>query len=144
MPGFKYAYLDHTADVLIRVEGDDLQACFRGASEAVFGFMLDKNIDLVVSREQSFRIESESRQALLYDFIDHLLAEFYSSDLIPIRYGELRIDQDDESVYRLRAVIVGCSYDPEKHGYIDEIKAMTYNEMLVAADGKRIEFVVDI
>ena len=137
---FSFRFLDHTADVKIEVEGQTLESCFKGASKAVFTFML-QDAKIAEKEQLDLDIKSENLEALLYDFIDKLLYHFYADDFIPSRYEELKIEQDKQG-YVLHAMVIGDLYDPDTHGFIDEIKAMTYNEMHIA-DGI-IRFVVDI
>ena len=137
---FSFRFLDHTADVKIEVEGKTLASCFKGASKAVFTFML-QDTRIAEKERLSIELESENIEALLYDFIDKLLYHFYADDFIPSRYEELSI-QENKQGYVLHATVVGDHYEPDTHGFIDEIKAMTYNEMYIGEG--IIRFVVDI
>ncbi len=140
---YEFEYADHTADVKIIVTGDSLGSCFQGASKAVFSMMLEKETNSTDESIVELQIQSESLEALLYDFIDRLLTEFYTSELIPLEYNELVIETSKGS-FNLRSKSRCCQYDPEHHGHIDEIKAMTYNQMEIAKDRKQLRFVVDV
>jgi SHS2 domain-containing protein len=134
-----YEILEHTADEKFHATGDSLEEAF---SEATKAFS-----EIVKGDEGSVRhrieVESESHEALLFDFLDKLVL-LQDTEGVAVSYAENLEIEEKESGYSLRADIVT---DPITAGmsYTD-IKAPTYNEMKVEfEDGEWVlEAVLDI
>lgn len=133
-----YEYLEHTADKKIKASGKDLAEAFGEGALAVYNIILNtKKVEAV--RQHRIEIESESKKALLYDFIDELLYILDVEGFVACKIKSIEIKEK-----KLTAFLVGDSYrNYDHHG---DVKAMTYNEMDIKEEkGKAtIIFVVDV
>ncbi|RME54755.1 archease [Candidatus Woesearchaeota archaeon] len=136
-----FKYLPHTADKKIHVVAKDLATAFGEAALAVYNIMVD--INSIKPKEKGiFEIESESKNSLLYDFIDEIIFAIDTRGFIGCKVEHIKIDKIDDT-YQLRAVFVGDNYSNyDTHG---DVKAMTYNEMEIKEDNEiELTFVVDV
>ena len=133
-----YEYLEHTADKKIKAIGKDLAEAFGEGAMAVYSIILNtKKVKAV--KQHKIEIESESKKALLYDFIDELLYILDVEGFVACKIKSIEINGK-----KLTALLVGDSYkNYDHHG---DVKAMTYNEMdIIEEKGKAtIIFVVDV
>ena len=146
----KITYLDHTADIYVLVESSSLESSFAGSLYSMFQYMLSETYQdsFVSTISVSVTVEADTLVNLLYDFLDEMLFKLYENDFIPIIVSELKIEknnmQGSPHGFLLTANINGCSFDFEKHGYVSEIKAITYHKMEISKETNTIKFIVDI
>lgn len=140
----RYEFLDHTADVQIHAWGEDLRETFENAAVAMTAYITDiKAIE--ISQKESFRVESEDLQGLLYRFLDGVLFLFNAEPyLLSKRVRILEFQADTE--FKILAECYGETFSLEKHTQGTEIKAITYSAMKIIQDEDRCEvyFIVDI
>ncbi len=81
-----YTYIDHTADLGIRVSGRNRSELFKNASGAIFETMLvigeTKTLKTV---ERSFDLKSSSLPELLVEWLRELLFLFYTKQMVPYK-----------------------------------------------------------
>ncbi|MFB6265698.1 MAG: archease, partial [Candidatus Nanohaloarchaea archaeon] len=70
--GGSFELLDHTSEIGFRAEGETLEEAFEQAGKATFEVMTDID-ELEAEEEVELAVESESLEALLYDFVDELI-----------------------------------------------------------------------
>ena len=137
-----YRSLEHTSDAYLEAWGSSLEEAFENAAKALFDTMVElEKVEAV--REDSFEVEGEDLESLLYNWLESLLIEFDSRGMV---YGEfdVRIERRDGG-FRLSARARGERFDLEKHGYKVGVKAVTYHLMKVEADDTyRMRFLLDI
>jgi len=136
-----YETLEHTADAKFRAIGDSVE---EGFSEAVKGFaeIVGSDVEAGDTRHE-IEVESESYEALLFDFLDKLIYLQDVNDVAVCHAEEMEIE-DLEKGYVLTAVIWTDMIEDES--FLD-IKAPTYNEMKVDYEegkGWVLEAVLDI
>ncbi|WEL23967.1 archease [Candidatus Nanohalovita haloferacivicina] len=134
-----YEILEHTADEKFQASGDSLEEAFSEAvkafSEIVGGFN--------GQTYYSIEVESESQEALLFDFMDKLIF-LQDVDNVVISYAEDLEIEDLEDGYRLTAKIWADNI--ENSMSVMDVKGPTYSEMEVTfEEGKwRLQVVLDI
>nr|MDO8100312.1 archease [Candidatus Njordarchaeota archaeon] len=138
-----YTFLEHTADVMIEAYGASIGEAFSFAAKAMFDIMFDTS--RVVPR-QSMKIEVSAKnlEGLLYLWLEELLYRF---DVERIAFSEFEFTlAEKKSVMRGIGEARGELYDPEKHSRRTEVKAVTYEEMLVTktSNGFKVRFILDI
>uniref|UniRef100_A0A6G1S579 Protein archease-like n=1 Tax=Aceria tosichella TaxID=561515 RepID=A0A6G1S579_9ACAR len=140
----KYEFLDHTADVQIHAWGDDLREAFENAAVAMTAYITDiKAIE--ISQKESFQVESDDLQGLLYRFLDGVLFLFNAEPyLLSKRVRILEFQSDTQ--FRILAECYGETFSLDKHTQGTEIKAITYSAMKIIEEKDRCEvyFIVDI
>lgn len=144
MTGKKFEWIDHPADTGFRAYGVDMEEAFENAALALTEIMVD--VERVEVREEiEVELEAEDLEALLYDWLDHLLYLFDAKDMVGSEF-EVEIIPEAEGGYRIEARVRGEKYDPDKHGSGSEVKAMTYHMMEIdqGEDECSVQVVVDI
>lgn len=134
-----YELRDHTADVAVEAEGRSFDAVAAAVADGLAAAMCD---DVPAEGERfDVRVSAESREALLFDYLDELI---YQRDV----RGVLPVDNDVEIGERDGAFELAGSARgvPLSAVSAREIKAVTYSEMEIeeTADGWRAYVVFDV
>ncbi|MFB6245221.1 MAG: archease [Candidatus Nanohaloarchaea archaeon] len=135
-----YEIKDHTADAKFTATGNDIDEAF---SEAVNAFSHVVGNEHGGNVRHSTEIESESRDTLLFDFLDWLIYLQDTENVAVARPEEVEIEKN-VSGYRLEATVW---VEPLTAGSeLQDIKGPTYSEMSVeyTDEGCRLTAVLDI
>lgn len=138
--GFKF--LEHTADVYVRVWGDSLERVFEEAARALYEVMTDpRRVDCIVEREVV--VEGFDLENLLVRWLEELLFYFDSEGFIG---GRVVVDEVSKEAYKVKARVCGEVFNPEKHESRTHVKAATYSQIKLWSEGERwyAEFVLDV
>ncbi len=138
---------DHTADVAVAATGETLAAVFGAVADGLAAAMCE-DVPETSDDRFSLSVTAESREALLFDYLDELI---YLRDV----RGELPVDNRVESIADPTTADGGSepwSLDATARGVplsaIDarEVKAVTYSEMRLAEsdDGWEAYVVFDV
>ena len=131
-PGVSYELRDHTADVAVEATAPTLSGLFEALAE---GFTA-ASCDAVPADGERFemRVTAESREALLFDYLDQLVYERDVRGVLPVDHecvvdagsvdGEDAVPEPD--AWTVRASARGVPLDRVA---AREIKAVTYSEM---------------
>lgn len=132
--------LSHQADVRFRATGPTLADAFVAATEA-FADLAGGPTD--GDERHRVRVESEDREALLFDFLGELILLQEVED-VAVGGAEGATVEARESGYALEATVVGAPIDPESPLF--DIKSPTYNGMRVeeAEEGWILEATLDV
>ena len=135
-----YRQLRHTADLAWRLWGKDLPELFENAGRALSATLTDRRyLRRRATREVS--LTADDREALLVDWLNHLL---YLFDID----GFLGRDFEVESLTpeRLKARVIGESFDPARHPGRTGVKAATFHQLSIvpAGDGWQATVVLDL
>jgi len=151
----KYIFLPHTADVKFQAFGGSIEEAFTNAALATAHVIFDPSkVETKVRKE--INVESEDKQALLYDFLEQFIILLDSEGFLLHEVKELSIEEGEisqrgaevaktSSKLKLKAVVVGDNdidkYEPETH-----VKAVTYQEMFIKKEKDRfiIQVVLDL
>lgn len=142
MPKQKYIYLEHTADAKFRAFGSSLAKAFENAALAMFNLMC-RTAKVKPKLEKKISVKGKDLKALLYNWLEELIFLLDSEDFLLGKLKNLVISGKEGS-YNLNAAVVGDSV--KKYEIFGDVKAVTYNEMLVKKEkGKSIvQVVVDL
>ncbi|MFT4250765.1 MAG: archease [Candidatus Woesearchaeota archaeon] len=122
-------YEEHTADVKIVCEADSFEEGLADMACAFTGVMTED----VVSEKQSFalRVVAESKEALLFEFLDHLVFLLDTEAFLPARLdAEIVVDADQ---WFLEGVVYGDSAG--LYEVSGAVKAPTLHELFVSQNG---------
>jgi SHS2 domain-containing protein len=140
----KFEYLEHTADVYVAAHGKTLEEAFENAALAMFEVMTDTNTVSAVT-EDEFMVEAEDEFALLYSWLEALLVNFETKNML---YSQFQIAgiEDTEEGFRIKAAAWGEKFDAEKHVQKVGVKAVTYHRMEIMKEFNKVtlEFILDI
>lgn len=136
----RYTYIDHTADIGVRIHGKTPAELFANAAEA----LLDQLVDRQTLREAGTReilVAGEDRPDLMVNWLRELLYLWAGEELLVKR---ARIDAVSEN--NLTATLFYDPYDPTRHDIREEIKAVTYHGIRVeeTADGWEADVIFDV
>jgi SHS2 domain-containing protein len=135
----RFRTIEHTADIGIEVEADNLGELFEGVAAAMFSLMVDPDtVRQTVERELS--LEAGDLEEL-FMWLNELLFVLYAEGLLFSGFKVKDIGED-----RLVATATGEKLDPQRHRLDEEIKAATYHEMMVERrdDGWKARVIFDV
>jgi len=140
----RFEFLEHTADLYIAAYGKSLEEAFENAAYATFEGMtyLDK---VQPKLEDTVEVEGYDEQALLYNWLEVLLAKFDITGNLYSRFKIAIIDKTSVG-FKLKANIWGEPFNPQKHVSKVGIKAVTYHQMEIIKepDLVTVKFILDI
>ncbi|WP_101298235.1 archease [Halegenticoccus soli] len=135
-----YALRDHTADVAVEAAADDLSELFAAVADGLAAAMCES-----VPEDGGdcfpISVRAESREALLFDYLDQLIYERDVRGVLPVDNRAAVHRDGDEWVVEATARGVPLSAVVAR-----EVKAVTYSEMRVeeTADGWEAYVVFDV
>ena len=145
-----YRLRDHTADVAVEATGESLDDVFAALADGLAAAMCDD----VPEGGERFDVSetAESREALLFDYLDRLVYERDVRGVLPVDNearvrevgrGDDTADVDAGDAWRVEASSRGV---PLSAVDAREVKAVTYSEMRLerAADGWEAYVVFDV
>ncbi|MEO2240567.1 MAG: archease [Euryarchaeota archaeon] len=137
--------IEHTADAAFRVWADSLEELLVEAAKALFDLITD--LDAVEPREE-VRIEvteAEDEVELLHDWLEEI---HFQHEVNGLLFSEFEVDELErtDDGWRAAGTAKGEPYDPDRHPFHTEVKAITYHNMRVEReDGRWVaEYVVDL
>ena len=130
---------DHTADVAVEATGKTLGDVFAATADGMTGAMCDR----IPPDGDRFDIEvsAESREALLFDYLDELIFQRDIRGVLPIEH-EATVTKDDDGW-----TVTGSARGvPLQRVSAREVKAVTYSQMQLTHtdDGWRAYVVFDV
>ncbi len=136
----KYRQLPHTADLAWRIRGGSLPELFENAAGALVATMTDRRYIRRLEKRE-IAVESPDREALLVDWLNHLL---YLFDVAGFLGREFQVTALTDQ--RLQATAWGEVFDPERHPEKTAIKAATYHhlEIVPRGDGWQATVILDL
>lgn len=142
MPKEKYKYLEHTADAKFLAFGSSMEKAFENAALAMFNLMC-KTEKIKPEAEKKIFVKGKDLKALLYNWLEELLFLLDSENFLFGKLKNLAIS-GKEGDYKLAAAVLGDS--ARKYEIFGEVKAVTYNEMLIKKEKGRfaVQVVVDL
>ena len=135
-----YTLREHTADVAVEATGESLEAVFAAVADGLAGAMVDDEPG--TGERFPIVVESESLEALLFDYLDELIYERDVREVLPVE-NEATIEQRADDQWALHASARGV---PLAEIDAREVKAVTYSEMAIeeTEDGWRAYVVFDV
>jgi len=133
---------DHTADVGLRVRGDDLDDLFRTAAEGLVDYVVANREDVRVERSEAIALRAETTADLLFAWLDEIIFRTETTHTLFARF-DVRLAADGLS---LEAEVGGESIDRDRHVLDHEVKAVTRHgfDLGREGDGWVAELILDI
>ncbi|WP_318568418.1 archease [Salinigranum marinum] len=139
---------DHTADVAVEADAATLSGVFAAVGDGLTAAMCD-DVPAPADDDEtvSFTVEAESREALLFDYLDQLIYERDVREVLPVdneaTVSSVPTSDGDGGSWRVEGRTRGVALSR-----VDarEIKAVTYSEMRLeeGADGWEAYVVFDV
>jgi SHS2 domain-containing protein len=131
---------DHTADVAVEATGATLGAVFAAVADGMAAAMCGA-VPETGGERRALSVSAESREALLFDYLDELLYERDVRSVLPVD-NEATVDHA-EGTWRVEAAYRGV---PLAAVAARDLKAVTYSEMDLSetAEGWHAYVVFDV
>lgn len=128
--------LDHTADIQLHSWGSTLIEALEQNVLAMFGYITDTTkVDIDPERTDTFEVKAHDIESLVFTLLDEFLYRFATNEWIPC---DVRIQSLDLDQFTIRVTGYGERFTLAKHPQGTEIKAITYSNMQIYVDGKRM------
>ena len=133
---------EHTADVGLRVRGDDLDDLFRTAARGLFDYIVVNRDEVQVVEVEPVEIQGDDAAELLATWLNELI---YRSETRHSLYNRFDIHVDDDG-RGLRGEIGGEPIDRDRHILDHEVKAVTHHGLTLGREGQGwlAEMILDI
>ncbi len=133
---------DHTADVGLRIRGDDLDDLFRTAAEGVIDYIVVNRDAVRVEVLESIALAAESTLDLLVAWLNELIFRAETQHRLYSRF-DVHVAADG---LNLRAEIGGEAIDTDRHVLDHEVKAVTHHGLSLTREGRGwlAELILDI
>jgi SHS2 domain-containing protein len=123
-----YEEIEHTADVGIVVRADRAGALFEKAALALYAIMVETaNVEPRGVRVVTAR--GENWTELLHAWLSEILVLFSTEAFVA---GEVVVEELQAD--RIRGSLRGERFDPKRHEFRGEVKAVTFHDLAVRAD----------
>lgn len=127
----KFEFIEHTADIAIKVYGHSHAEIFQNSAEAMFSILLDykpkKNL------EKNIILEAVNLEDLLVIWLNELLSLFYADKFLPASFS-IKLENKNTMKF-LKVKLLGQSFDPYGNKMNTEIKAATYHNLKIKKEG---------
>jgi SHS2 domain-containing protein len=124
-----FEIVDHTADTAARLRSPDERELFRDATRALASILLDEAAGAPAAPRMAvaIRLEAESPEALLIDYLNELIFRFDAERFLPAELDPSRVVLGKPAC--LEATLRGEPYDSTRHRAKTEIKAATFHDL---------------
>ncbi|MEN2975385.1 MAG: archease [Candidatus Caldarchaeales archaeon] len=139
-----FRFLEHTGDVYVEAYGETIEEAFGQAALALYNTISStENIECI--SERSVEVSGEDLEALLVEWLQHLIALFDIEKFIA-KTVEVESIRRVGGEYVLSAHLCGEEFDPDRHRAGVHVKAATYWRMeIVQRKGEAlVRFLLDI
>ena len=133
----RYELLEHTADVMIKAYGSDLEECFANAAYALFDQITDVT-KVGASAEVRFVASGHDNESLLFNFLSEFL---FIHDAKHLLLSEFHVKIKGTS---LQCTAKGEKFDSVRHAYRHDVKAITYHMLAVNTEEPSVTVILDI
>jgi SHS2 domain-containing protein len=135
-----YRQLPHTADLAWRLWGKDLPELFENAGGALSATLTDRRY-LRRRAIRAVRLTASDREALLVDWLNHLLYLFDQDGFLGRDFQVELLTPE-----HLEARVTGESFDPARHPSLTGVKAATFHQLSIVPvkDGWEATVVLDL
>ena len=133
----RYEVLDHTADLMIKGYGSDLEECYANLAYGMFDQTVDLR-DVTPSETREVDVTGFDDEDALYSFLSELLfIEAYEN--IVLKEFDVKIDG-----LHITCTARGELLDRSKMGIRGEIKAVTFHMMDIDRDTPSVTVLFDV
>ena len=133
----RYEVIDHTADIVIRASGKDLNEAFENAAYALFDTMCDASTVRPL-KTKKLELASDDPEQLLVDWLSRLL---FICDVDDMLFSEFEVRMEGGA---LKAKIKGEKLDAKRHQLKTDIKAIAYHMLEVNPDTNTVQVLFDV
>jgi SHS2 domain-containing protein len=145
IPGGKYEYLPHTADIQLHSWGSSLSEALENLGVSMFGYMTDLTTIEKVDDIDDIVVKGHDLHTLIYSYLDEWLVNFHITGLIP-RVIQVQDINTKDNEMSLTTKGIGEKFNIKRHVQGTEVKAITYSNMQVKESEGTVEIwvIIDI
>jgi SHS2 domain-containing protein len=131
---------EHTADLGLRATASDLNSLFAEMAACLVSAMLEDPATVRPMHTVTIELTGADREFLLFDWLKELLLRFETDRML---FADFTVNVTETG---LHATARGEVYDPDRHTFAHEVKAITYHELKVEQSPNQwlAEVIVDI
>jgi len=135
-----YETFEHTADLGLRVRAADLGGLFSEAGRALMTLLVEDPGAVPESRIEHVELSAGRLDDLFRDWLQEMLYLFEARRLVGTTFSCSLSDRT------LSATVRGATYDPRRHGGLEQIKAVTYHGLRLerTPEGYQAEVILDV
>ena len=135
-----FTFLEHTADMGIRVSGETFANLFKNAAHALMQIIIRDRPPAKTSLHR-LSVTGEDPSDLMVRWLGEILYLFEGENKVVM---DIKIDSITKS--HLDATLHVTHFNPEQHEILTEIKAVTYHQIEVVRkkDGWQASIIVDL
>lgn len=135
-----FRLFEHTADIGIHIESENLELLFADAARALFTIIVENLDEVVATRTIEIELNGDQPDFLLVDWLSELLMKFELKKLV---LSQFLVKYDGLNFI---GKATGESIDFSRHRLVHEIKAITYHGLSVShvEHGWSADVIVDI
>ncbi|MBD3264005.1 MAG: hypothetical protein GF375_02740 [Candidatus Omnitrophica bacterium] len=127
-----FEFIEHTADLGIRVKSKELEEIFKKSGEALISIIA--NIRPGVAKQRKIKVEGIDWPDLLINCLNELLFLFYTGNFIMVSC-DISLNEKTGSKI-LEAGLKGDVFKPSQENIKREVKAATYHNLKIERDEK--------
>ncbi|GAB4379690.1 MAG: archease [Calditrichia bacterium] len=124
-----YQFIDHTADLAIKVYGKTVEEIFIHAALAWQKCIFEEAIP-APAEEMELHLLADSPEELLVEFLSEINYQTTIKQWCFSKIKQISVRPVDKK-YELNALILGEKYDEKKHQIQMEIKAVTFHQLRI-------------
>ncbi|GAB4300919.1 MAG: archease [Ignavibacteriaceae bacterium] len=128
----RYRFIDHTADIAVKLEAEDYEELFTIAASAWRKSVVDSEPE-GISDSQRISLSSETAEELLVSFVNEINYLLNVKKWLFDEIEKIQIIKSDSS-FKLDALLNGKIIDPARAELKTEIKAVTFHQMKIIYD----------
>jgi len=120
-----YEFIEHTADIGIRVKGDNLKGLFRNAALAMFDIIAEqKKPEVKGTKKTKIKLQADGTEELFISWLNELLSLSAIKELI---FSDFKISKLDKK--KIEAILIGRAN--KDYRINTEVKAATYHQLKI-------------
>jgi SHS2 domain-containing protein len=143
----RFETIDVSGDAGIRAFGSDLKELFVNAAMGMYGLITDVS-GIKATRTVGVTVKSDTLEGLFVSWLNELIFTFDTYGFLgkKIVVEELLSAEAEGEPLKMRALVTGGQFDPERHERRLLVKAATYHRLSIAdtGNGFRAEVIFDI
>ena len=132
------------ADAAIEVNSDSLEGIFVDSGKALTNTMVDDLKSIRTNQKYTFKVESQERDLLLFEFLEKLVIEKDANQMLFSEF-EVKINQTDKK-FMVSVIAHGEHIDYDRHELCADVKAVTLHKFSLTKEKEnwKAEMILDI
>jgi len=130
-----FVYFDHTADTLFRAYGNTFSEALANTILATYNVIVETRT-VQPARIISFEVSAKKKTSLVYDVIEELLFLMDTKSFLAHEVVECNVEEVSAGL-KAKVILRGDTH-AEKYDVAGQIKAPTYNQMLIGEENNNI------